>query len=79
MAAQIVCSRAGRDKGRLQAVVAYDGDYLLVCDGKEHPLSRPKRKNPKHLLFTEQYLGENQLKSNKSLRAALHRASRESI
>ncbi len=78
MRVPIVRSVAGRDKGRLQAVFAKEGEYLLVCDGKEHPINRPKRKNPKHLSFTTLTLGENQLKSNKSLRAALYKALHES-
>lgn len=45
----IVKSLAGRDKGYLLCVVGYDGSFVLVCDGKERKLERPKKKNPKHL------------------------------
>ena len=48
----VVVSKAGRDKGYLLAVVGSEKDFVLVADGKERPLERPKRKNPKHLAKT---------------------------
>ncbi len=71
MKGQIVCSKAGRDKGYFLVVVASDDKFLYVADGKERPLERPKRKNPKHLNMTNTVLEENSLKTNKSLRKAL--------
>jgi ribosomal protein L14E/L6E/L27E len=47
----IVISTAGRDKGKKQVVVNIDG-YVYVADGKEHKLSKPKRKNIKHVKAT---------------------------
>ena len=69
----IVKSVAGRDKGRLLAVVGECDGGVLVCEGKERPLERPKLKNKKHLVFTGQSLNEEDLNSNKSLRHALKR------
>ena len=71
MIGRIVCSKAGRDKNYFLAVVGKEGNYLLVCDGKERPIDRPKRKNEKHLQFTNTYLTEADLGSNKSLKKAL--------
>ena len=42
-------SRAGHDKDELYVVVGQDERYAYVCDGRYHPLDKPKRKNPKHL------------------------------
>ena len=71
MIGRIVCSKAGRDKGKFMVVVGSDKNCLLVCDGKERPLSRPKKKNVKHLAATNSILDENQFKTNKSLRRTL--------
>ena len=49
---QIVISKAGRDKHRPLVVTGFDGNSVLVCDGKERPLERPKKKNPRHLQAT---------------------------
>ena len=49
MVGQIVCSKAGRDKGYFMVVVEEGDGFVFVCDGKERPLERPKRKNIKHL------------------------------
>ncbi len=71
MKGKIVCSKAGRDKGYFMVVVDCKDDFVLVCDGKERPLNRPKRKNIKHLQFTNTVLGEADYKTNKSLKKAL--------
>ena len=49
----VVISKAGRDQGYYLAVVGEEDGKILVADGKERPLSRPKRKNPKHLQKTD--------------------------
>lgn len=71
MIGRIVCSKSGRDKGSFLVVVGEDAKFLYVCDGKERPLERPKRKNPKHLAFTSTLLDENSYRTDKSLRRAL--------
>ena len=40
----VVCSGAGRDKGKYMVVLSADEDFVLLSDGKERPLERPKRK-----------------------------------
>lgn len=52
-------------------VLKEEDGFLFVCDGKERPLERPKRKNAKHLCFTNTVLEENSYETNKQLRKAL--------
>ena len=66
----IVRSLAGRDQGRLLVVTAVLDDAVLVCDGKERPLERAKRKNPRHVADTGRTL-EQKAESNRALRKAL--------
>ena len=66
----VVVSKAGRDKGYLLAVVGNEKDFGLVADGKERPLERPKRKNPKHLAKTAMTVSLENI-TNRGLRKAL--------
>ena len=41
---------AGRDKGKYFAVISVtDKGSLLICDGKNRRVEKPKVKNPKHV------------------------------
>ncbi len=71
MVGRVVISNAGRDKTKAMVIVKETENYLLVCDGKERPVERPKRKNPKHLQLTNTYLKAHQLETNRALRKAL--------
>ena len=71
MVGQIVCSKSGRDKGYFMVVVSEENGIYFVCDGKERPLERPKKKNAKHLVFTEIILCNNDYITNRQLRKAL--------
>ena len=71
MVGRIVCSKSGRDKGYFMVVVSTKDGIYFVCDGKERPLERPKKKNAKHLEFTETVLCENDYITNRQLRKAL--------
>ena len=68
---RVVYSKAGRDKGYFLVITEANENYVLVADGKERPLERPKRKNKKHLCFTNTVLGVDSYKTNKSLKKAL--------
>ncbi len=68
---EVVYSVAGRDKQKALVVIGLKEDKLLVVDGKERPLERPKAKSPRHLKSAGSYLEKENLKSNKSLRKAL--------
>ena len=52
-------------------VVGEERGMLLVCNGKERPLERPKAKNLKHLSLTNSSLDNEQFSSNRALRKAL--------
>ena len=71
MIGNIVCSKAGRDKGYFMVVVGCKDNLVLVADGKERPIERAKPKNQKHLQFTKTVLKETDYKTNKSLKKAL--------
>ena len=71
MVGRVVCSKAGRDKGKFMVVVDEKAEGFYVCDGKERRLEHPKLKNPKHLAVTKKILEKEQFLSNKSLRKAL--------
>lgn len=67
----IVRSKAGRDKGTFLAVVGMEGGSPLLCDGKQRPLERPKRKNPLHVAGTNHRLDLQSMETNRALRRAL--------
>ncbi len=46
--ADVVESIAGRDKGHLFYVLETDGAYLILADGKQRRIEKPKRKKIKH-------------------------------
>ena len=47
----IVRSTAGRDRGKLFAVLDTDGEYLLLADGRGRRIESPKRKKRRHAEF----------------------------
>ena len=77
MVGRVVISKSGRDKDKAMVIVKETENYLLVCDGKERPVERPKRKNPKHLKLTGTYLEAHQLETNRALRKALNNSGYE--
>ena len=68
---QVVKSKAGRDGEKFLAVIELRDGYALICDGKERPIERPKRKNPMHLAPTRHKLGKESMETNRALRKAL--------
>ena len=50
----IVKSIAGRDTGDLFFVLAAEGDFLLLADGKRRRVEQPKRKRRKHVVLVGQ-------------------------
>lgn len=71
----VVISKAGRDKGYFLAVKDVTDEGVFVCDGKERPVERPKKKNPLHLTKTRYVLTEEQTATNRSLKRALKNIS----
>ncbi len=45
----IIMSIAGRDQGKLFYVIETDGVYVLIANGKDRKLEKPKRKKLKHV------------------------------
>ena len=45
----VVVSTAGRDQGKLFYVVGTDPVYLMLANGKDRTLDKPKRKKRKHI------------------------------
>ena len=73
----VVKSLAGRDKGKLLAVMQSDENRVLVCDGKERPVDRPKSKNIRHVEFVGTTLNEAETSTNRALKKALARLNAE--
>ena len=67
----VVRTKAGHDKDKLMAVVGTKGKWLLLCDGKERRLEKPKLKNPLHTAPTNTVLEQSAMATNRSLRKAL--------
>ena len=49
MISDVVASAAGRDQGKLFYVIAADETYLMLVNGKDRTLEKPKRKKRKHV------------------------------
>ncbi len=69
----VVKSQAGKDKGCYFVVIGVEGNCALVCDGKLRPLSRPKKKNLKHLVVTNTILLCSEYGTNRMLKKTLSR------
>ncbi len=69
---RVVVSKSGRDKGYFLVVTDVADGFIFVCDGKERPLERPKKKNPIHLALTKYTLTDDETATNRALRRALN-------
>jgi ribosomal protein L14E/L6E/L27E len=67
----VVRSASGRDKGDFQVIVSVEGGFAFVCDGRRRILEKPKKKNVKHLFFTNTILERENMISNKLIRKSL--------
>lgn len=68
---QLVRSKAGRDKTRTLAVLAVDGQMLLLADGNLRKIERPKRKKRNHVAPTATILANELLESDQLLSDAI--------
>ncbi len=73
----VVKSSAGRDKDKLLAVVGSENNRVLVCDGKERPVDRPKSKNIRHVELINASITDADMATNRALRKALARLNAE--
>ena len=73
----IVFSKAGRDKGEYFVVVACEGEYAFLCDGKTRKYDKPKKKKLKHMTVTKtvsQAIAEKLAQAGKVTNAEVRRA-----
>lgn len=66
----VVKASAGRDGGGYFAVTDVQNGYCFIADGKSRKLSSPKRKNIKHICFTDSVINLNDI-TDKKLRTML--------
>ena len=74
--ADVVLSTAGRDQGKLFYVIGTDPVYLMLANGKDRTLEKPKRKKRKHVakvLRSETRVAEKLRLGDKVLNSELRR------
>ena len=72
----VVIATAGRDQGKLFYVIGTDPVYLMLANGKDRSLDKPKRKKPKHVqkvLRSETRVVEKLIQGDKVLNSELRR------
>lgn len=68
----IVRSTAGRDQGRFLVVLALEGEYAFLADGKVRRITKPKKKKQKHLEDVGQVVELSKITSDKKLKRVLY-------
>ena len=74
--ADVVESTAGRDAGSLYYVIEADNTYLMLVNGKDRTLEKPKRKKCKHtkkVLRSETRVAQKLRAGDKVLNSELRR------
>ena len=72
----VVIATAGRDQGKLFYVIGTDPVYLMLANGKDRSLDKPKRKKRKHIqkvLRSETRVAEKLRLGDKVLNSELRR------
>ena len=72
----VVITTAGRDQGSLFYVIGMDEDFLMLANGKDRTLDKPKRKKRKHIqkvLRSETRVAEKLRLGDKVLNSELRR------
>ncbi len=75
--ADLVISTAGRDQGSLFFCVGREGRYVMLVNGKDRTLEKPKRKSLRHVqkvLRSETRVAEKLRVGDKVLNSELRRA-----
>ena len=76
MISDVVVTTAGRDQGNLFYVVGTDPIYLMLANGKDRTLEKPKRKKRKHtrkVLRSETRVATKLISGDKVLNSELRR------
>ena len=61
MTGQLATSRAGHDRDTLYVIIAEEGDFVYLCDGRLKPPDKPKKKRRKHIQPIDSYVDEKLL------------------
>lgn len=61
MIGQFAVSKAGHDKGGLYVVVAQEGEYVFLCDGRTKTQDKPKKKKVKHIQLVKETVNDELL------------------
>ena len=72
----IVVSNAGRDRDQLFYVIGTDGEFLMLANGKDRTLEKPKKKRRKHIkkvLRSETRVAAKLIQGDKVLNSELRR------
>ena len=72
----VVISTAGRDQGKLFYVIGTDPVYLLLANGKDRTMDKPKRKKRRHVdkvLRSETRVAQKLRQGDKVLNSELRR------
>ena len=72
----VVLSTTGRDKGKIFYVIGIEDDLLLLANGKDRTLDKPKRKKQKHVqkvLRSETRVAAKLLNGDKVLNSELRK------
>ena len=72
----VVVSTAGRDQGELFYVIGTDDEFLMLVNGKDRTLDKPKRKSLRHVqkvLRSETRVAEKLRTGGKVLNSELRR------
>ena len=72
----LVVSTAGRDQGALYYCVGNDGRYVMLANGKDRTLDKPKRKSLRHVrkvLRSETRVADKLIAGDKVLNSELRR------
>jgi large subunit ribosomal protein L14e len=60
---QVVLAKAGRDKGKLFVIVGkIDEEYVLIANGTNRSIDKPKKKKIKHLDYRPEMLDDLKMK-----------------
>ena len=76
MISDVVLSTTGRDKGKIFYVIGTEGDLLLLANGKDRTLDKPKRKSLRHVrkvLRSETRVAQKLTSGDKVLNSELRR------
>ena len=70
MIGQYATSKAGHDKDTLYVIIAEEGDFVELSDGRLKPVDRPKKKRRKHIQIINKTVDEALLSALQQQRAS---------